>query len=90
MVKLILKILEKPESLIEHVADRPGHDRRYAMDSSKIEQELGWQPAHTFAEALEHTVNWYLANRPWWERVRTGEYVQYYDKLYGQRGKHEG
>ncbi len=88
VVKSILSILNKPESLIEHVEDRPGHDRRYAMDSSKIETELGWSAAHTFGNALETTVNWYLDNRDWWERIRTGEYASYYEKLYGNRGKH--
>lgn len=85
IVKLILKILDKPESLIEFVTDRPGHDRRYAMDCSKIAQDLGWKAEHSFEDALRETVDWYLANRPWWDRIRSGEYTEYYDRLYGDR-----
>lgn len=85
IVKLILRILGKPESLIRHVEDRPGHDRRYAMDSSKIEKELGWRPKHSFEEALKKTVEWYVKNRTWGCRVLTGEYRRYYEKMYGSR-----
>lgn len=85
IVQTILKILDKPDSLIRYVQDRPGHDRRYAMDSAKIRADLGWTPAHTFEEAMNATVTWYLENRAWWEHIRSGEYQVYYDKLYGDR-----
>ncbi len=90
IVKLILKILRKPESLIKHIEDRPGHDRRYAMDSGRIRRELGWRPAHSFEQALRETVRWYVENRAWWERIRSGEYRQYYRKMYGKRLKKAG
>jgi dTDP-glucose 4,6-dehydratase len=86
VVRRILAILGKPESLIEHVKDRPGHDRRYALDARKARAELEWAPRVAFAEGLARTVEWYLANRPWWERVRTGEYRAYYQRNYGERG----
>jgi dTDP-glucose 4,6-dehydratase len=85
IVRRILGILEKPESLIQYVRDRPGHDRRYAMDSGRLRAELGWEPAHTFAEALRLTVDWYLANRGWWEHIRSGAYLQYYEQMYAER-----
>ena len=85
VVKTILRILKKPDSLIQFVKDRPGHDRRYAMDVRKIKKELGWQPAHTFEAALEETVRWYLEHRSWWERVRSGDYQKYYTEQYGSR-----
>jgi len=85
VVKLILKFLGKPESLIRHVEDRPGHDRRYAMDADKLRRELGWQPEHSFEGAMEATVKWYVENRAWWERIRSGEYLKYYERLYGDR-----
>ena len=85
IVKLILQLLGKPESLIKYVEDRPGHDRRYAMDAALLRADLGWQPAHTFEDAMDATVRWYLDNRAWWEHIRSGEYVRYYDKLYGER-----
>ncbi|MBN1671895.1 MAG: dTDP-glucose 4,6-dehydratase [Kiritimatiellae bacterium] len=85
VVRGILRILDKPESLIRFVKDRPGHDRRYAMDAGKIRAELGWQPAGSFEDALEATVRWYVENREWWERIRTGAYREYYQKLYGNR-----
>jgi len=66
VVKRILQIMDKPEDLIEFVADRPGHDVRYSLDSSKIRNELGWRPRYSFDEALEETVNWYLDNEKWW------------------------
>ncbi len=81
----ILDILGKPRSLIRYVADRPGHDRRYAMDAARLRHDLGWAPAHTFAQGLERTVAWYLDNRPWWERIRSGAYRGYYEQMYGQR-----
>jgi dTDP-glucose 4,6-dehydratase len=85
IVKLILSRMNKPESLIKYVKDRPGHDFRYAMDFSKIEKELGWRPLMTFEEGLSSTIDWYIANRPWWERIRTGDYLNYYDRMYANR-----
>src|SRR5262245_44222827 len=85
VVKLILGELGKPESLIRSVKDRPGHDRRYAMDARRIRADLGWTPARRFEEALPETIRWYLQNRGWWERVRSGAYREYYDRQYGGR-----
>ena len=85
VVTEILKLVGKGEDLITYVKDRPGHDRRYAMDSSKAQAQLGWTPAYTFEEGLKQTVEWYLANKPWWERVRSGAYQDYYDKQYSSR-----
>jgi dTDP-glucose 4,6-dehydratase len=86
MVKRLLALLGKPESLIRHVRDRLGHDRRYAMDSRLAERELGWTPAVGLDEGLRGTVDWYLANEEWWRRVKSGEYRDYYDRMYGNRG----
>ncbi|OGV60054.1 MAG: dTDP-glucose 4,6-dehydratase [Lentisphaerae bacterium RIFOXYA12_FULL_48_11] len=85
IVKLVLKILDKPETLIKHVLDRPGHDRRYAMDSSKIRKDLGWRPAFSFEQAMKKTVDWYLGNRAWLEHIRSGAYMKYYETLYRDR-----
>lgn len=85
LVRRILQILNKPESLIKFVADRPGHDRRYAMDITKIERELGWRPAISFEEGLEATVRWYMDNESWCQRARSGEYVEYYKRQYANR-----
>ena len=85
IVKLILKKLGKPETLIEFVKDRPGHDLRYAMNPGKIEKELGWKPSVTFDEGLDKTINWYLSNKSWWEHIISGEYKNYFDKMYGYR-----
>jgi dTDP-glucose 4,6-dehydratase len=90
LVKRILAILEKPESLVKHIEDRPGHDRRYAMDYSKISEELGWQPRHSLEEALTESVRWYVDNREWWRRVRDGSYREYYGKIYGSRLREKG
>lgn len=85
LVKFLLKKLEKPESLITFVKDRPGHDRRYAIDSAKIERELGWKPRYTFEEGLSETIDWYLTHQPWWRRIMSGEYQDYYKKMYDER-----
>jgi len=87
VVKGILKILGKDESLIKYVEDRPGHDRRYALDASKLRNDLGWKPSHSFENALKSTVEWYVTNREWWERIRSGEYMEYYSRMYGNRGE---
>lgn len=78
----LLDILEKPYSLIQYVADRPGHDRRYAIDCSKIESELGWQPKYEFASGLRQTVDWYKKNLSWVQRIQSGEYMQYFARQY--------
>jgi dTDP-glucose 4,6-dehydratase len=85
MVRRILDMVEKPPSLITFVSDRPGHDRRYALDTTKIRRELGWKPRHSFEEALQRTVEWYIENEPWWRRVKSGEYLEYYKKVYLER-----
>jgi dTDP-glucose 4,6-dehydratase len=85
IVKLILQNLDKDESLIKYVKDRPGHDRRYAIDSGKIQDELGWAPKYTFETGIAETIQWYLENREWMEKVRSGEYTAYYEKMYGNR-----
>ena len=82
---LILRKLGKPRDLITHVRDRPGHDRRYAIDSAKIESELGWKPAFHFEEAMEKTIAWYLENREWWGSIKSGAYRDYYEKHYALR-----
>ncbi|MBI4089609.1 MAG: dTDP-glucose 4,6-dehydratase [Candidatus Levybacteria bacterium] len=84
VIKKILKIMNRDESFIEHVKDRPGHDRRYAVDWSKIEKELGWKPLHDFDEWLEKTVEWYKENEKWWRDVKTGAYQKYYKEQYGE------
>lgn len=85
VVKTVLSELNKPESLISYVTDRPGHDRRYAIDPTKIHNELGWLPATTFDEGIQKTVRWYLDNRTWWENIISGEYADYYEKMYKNR-----
>ena len=87
IVKGILRILGKPESLITYVKDRPGHDRRYAMDNTRAKVELGWEPAHRFEDALKATVEWYVGNPDWWARIRSGEYLKAFDTMYGWRDK---
>ena len=85
VVRTLLELLGKPASLIEFVADRPGHDRRYATDPSKIEGELGWHPRETFQSGMEKTVRWYLDNPDWVARARSGEYQAYYERMYDRR-----
>ena len=84
IVKLILGKLKKPESLITFVEDRKGHDRRYAIDPTKIHDELGWLPETKFADGIEKTIDWYLNNKSWWEEIISGEYKNYYSKMYGE------
>lgn len=85
IVKTIIGILGKDESLIKFVEDRKGHDRRYAIDPAKISTDLGWKPETAFAEGLKKTVQWYLDNQIWWEEIISGEYREYYDKMYAKR-----
>ncbi len=85
VVRTILQELGKPESLIEHVTDRKGHDRRYAIDPAKIHAELGWEPQTKFADGIRKTVRWYLDNKPWWQHILSGDYQSYYEKMYGER-----
>jgi dTDP-glucose 4,6-dehydratase len=82
---LILDRLKKPQSLIQHVTDRPGHDRRYAIDMSKLAKRTGFQPAVAFERGIAATIDWYLEHRSWWESVRSGEYRHYYERMYGAR-----
>lgn len=82
IIKLILNYLKKSEELIQFVKDRPGHDRRYAIDSSKIKSELGWKPSFTFENAIAETIDWYLKNEKWWKRIISGEYQKYYEIQY--------
>lgn len=84
MAHFMLKLLGKPESLIRHVTDRPGHDRRYSIDCSKL-HALGWRSRHSFEEALEKTVRWYVDNEWWWRKIKSGDYMAYYKKWYGER-----
>ncbi|MCL2839397.1 MAG: dTDP-glucose 4,6-dehydratase [Defluviitaleaceae bacterium] len=85
VVKTILKELNKPESLINYVTDRPGHDMRYAIDPTKINNALGWLPSTSFDEGIKKTIKWYLDNRKWWENILAGEYQGYYEKMYAGR-----
>lgn len=85
IVRTILEQLGKPESLIKHVEDRPGHDRRYGIDPTKTMKELGWKPKHSFETGIKETIRWYLDNKEWWTRIQTGAYQDYYAKQYGNR-----
>lgn len=89
VVKTILKELGKPESLIAHVADRKGHDRRYAIDPTKIHEELGWEPTTKFEDGIKLTIKWYLEHRDWWMGIISGDYQTYYERMYDQRAKME-
>ncbi|MCP4607339.1 MAG: dTDP-glucose 4,6-dehydratase [Planctomycetes bacterium] len=85
LVKSILDIMGKPHSLIQFVTDRPGHDRRYAIDNTKIESETGWKPRISFEEGLRQTIQWYIQNESWWRRIKSGEYSDYYQRMYSQK-----
>jgi dTDP-glucose 4,6-dehydratase len=85
IVRLLLRTMGKPESLITYVKDRPGHDRRYAIDAGKIKKELGWEPAITFEQGLPRTVEWYLSHELWWQRIISGAYQEYYKEMYEHR-----
>ncbi len=86
MVEILLQALDRPASLIRHVADRPGHDRRYSLDLEKI-KALGWQPRHTAEQAIVKTAHWYQENEWWWRKIKSGEFKSYYQAQYGQRLK---
>ncbi|GAA4828651.1 dTDP-glucose 4,6-dehydratase [Paenibacillus vulneris] len=85
IIKTILAELGKPESLITHVKDRLGHDRRYGIDATKITNELGWQPQYHFESGIKATIQWYLDNKEWWQRIQSGAYQEYYEKQYASR-----
>jgi dTDP-glucose 4,6-dehydratase len=82
---LILTQLKKPSSLLAHVTDRPGHDRRYAIDAGKLERMTGFRPSVDFAKGIAETIDWYVSHRPWWEAIRSGEFRHYYERMYGAR-----
>lgn len=84
IVERILQVLGKPKELIQFVTDRPGHDRRYAIDPAKITAELGWVPGYSFDKGIEQTIEWYVSNREWWQRIKSGEYTAYYQSQYGE------
>ena len=85
IVKMICKGLGKSEDLIKYVTDRKGHDMRYAINPDKIHRELGWLPETKFTDGIVKTIRWYLDNKPWWERIISGEYQDYYQKMYKNR-----
>ncbi len=85
LIEQILEIMGKPKSLITFVRDRPGHDRRYALDITKISRKLAWQPKYAFGETLTLTVNWYLSHQEWWHRIKSGDYIKYYERVYSHR-----
>jgi len=85
LTHMVLELLDKPRTLIRHVQDRLGHDRRYAIDCSKAERELGWAPRVMFDDGLRETIAWYQSNQPWVNQVRSGEYLKYYERQYGSR-----
>jgi dTDP-glucose 4,6-dehydratase len=81
----ILRLLGKPKTLIRHVEDRPGHDRRYAVDSSKLTRLTGWRPAIPFEDGIRQTVEWFQTHETWWRTIKQGEFRAYYERMYGQR-----
>ena len=85
VVKVLLDTLDKSHDLITYVKDRPGHDRRYAIDATKIRDELGWVPSVVFEDGIAETIQWYLDNSAWLEQVRSGAYRDYYEKMYAHR-----
>jgi len=85
LIHKLLELLDKPRSLMQFVTDRPAHDRRYALDCTKITAELGWKPAYSFEKGLKATVDWYLKNGPWWRSIKSGEYAKYYKEMYLKR-----
>ncbi len=85
VAQTILDHLGKPYSLLRFVTDRPGHDRRYAIDFSKVKEELGWKPLISFEEGIRLTIDWYLTHQEWWMEIKTGEYLDYYGRMYGNR-----
>jgi dTDP-glucose 4,6-dehydratase len=85
LIHKLLELLDKPQGLIQFVTDRPAHDRRYAVDCTRIGAELGWKPAYSFEQALSATVDWYLNNEPWWRSIKSGEYASYYERMYHKR-----
>ena len=87
LTERLLAITGKDKSLIKHVQDRPGHDRRYALDDSKIRSELGWAPTYEFAEGLKQTVQWFVDHESWWRPIKSGVYRKYYEQQYGERSE---
>ena len=85
LTKKILELMDQGEDMIEYVADRPGHDLRYAMDYTKAKQELGWEPKVNFADGLLKTIAWYKHNKVWWQNIKNGKYLEYYKKNYSKR-----
>ncbi len=85
ITRLILKELGKPETLIKFVKDRPAHDRRYALDWGKLKESLGWKPQYSFKQGMEKTIRWYVSNRAWWEKIKSGKYLEYYHRHYHNR-----
>lgn len=85
VIDRLLELLDKPKSLMRFVSERPGHDRRYALETSKITRELGWRPACSFKETIVATVSWYISHEPWWRQIKSGEYAKYYDRMYLHR-----
>ncbi len=84
LINKLLDIIGKSQKLVTFVADRPGHDRRYALDTAKINQELGWKPVCSFEQALAATIDWYINNESWWHKVKSGDYIKYYERMYSQ------
>ena len=87
VVKTILHELDKPEELIEYVGDRKGHDRRYAIDPTKMNETLGWLPTTKFDDGIKQTIKWYLEHKDWWQNIISGEYQSYYKKMYSDKNK---